>query len=287
MARVLVVGASGTLGRDVVPALKRYGHWVRGTSRDAARVPREVDEAVAADLLDPASLHAACEGMEVVVQAAGASPVSLTFRLDRRGFAGVDTVGTRHLVEAAEAAGVRRFVYVSVAGPSALDATPYVAAHREAERIVYGSGMDAVIIRPTGFFSAFEAYLPLVRLGVMPMIGDGTVRTNPIHQADLAEVVAKAVEGEETLIEAGGPEVLTRHDIGVLAFEAVGKRPRFVGTPDALIRFNTRTMGLLDQRLGEVLAFVHAIHHTDIVAPPRGTQRLGPYLSTVAASPSA
>ncbi|NNF58294.1 MAG: NAD(P)H-binding protein, partial [Rhodothermaceae bacterium] len=124
--RVLVVGASGVLGREVVSALKQRGGWVRGTSRDGLRVPAEADEAFAADVLDPQPLRAACEGIETVIHAAGASPVSLAFRFDRRGFQGVDTAGTGNLVAAAQEAGVQRFVYVSVAGASELAATPYV-----------------------------------------------------------------------------------------------------------------------------------------------------------------
>ena len=282
MGRVLVVGASGTLGREVVSALKQRGHWVRGTSRDGTRVPETVDEAVAADVLKPRSLRTACEGIDTVIHAAGASPVSLAFRFDRRGFQGVDTVGTRNLVAAAEAAGVQRFMYVSVAGPPELAATPYVAAHREAEALVQSSGMTAVIVRPTGFFSAFEAYLPLARFGMMPMIGDGTVRTNPIHQSDLATIMVKALQDGGSLIEVGGPEVLTRRAIGELAFAAVGKTPRIMPTPGSLVRMNAKGVGALDRRLGEVLAFVHAIHHTDVIAPIHGTQRLGPYLSAVA-----
>ncbi|NNF57088.1 MAG: hypothetical protein HKN04_02500, partial [Rhodothermaceae bacterium] len=147
---------------------------------------------------------------------------------------------------------------------------------------VQGSEMDAMIVRPTGFFSAFEAYLPLARLGVMPLIGDGTARTNPIHPADLADVLAEALEGVAPLIEVGGPEVLTRQAIGERAFAAVNKTPRFVSAPDALIRFTAKAVRALDRRLGEMLAFVRAIHHTDVIAPTHGTQRLGPYLSVVA-----
>jgi uncharacterized protein YbjT (DUF2867 family) len=280
--RVLVVGASGALGRAVVAALKGRGRWVRGTSRDPARVPAGADEAVQADLLDAASLRAACAGVGAVVHAAGASVSTLAPRFDRRGFRGVDAEGTARLVEAAQAVGVRRFVYVSVFGSPALDAAPYVAAHRAAEAAVRASGLDAAVVRPTGFFSAYEAYLPLARLGFLPRIGRPDARTNPIHPDDLAEVVAGAMDHGPALVEAGGPEVLTREDIGRAAFAAVGRPPRFVPVPDAVARVQTAMAGLLDRRVGEVLGFVRAIHEADLVAPAHGTHRLGPYLAAAA-----
>lgn len=279
--RLLVVGASGTLGREVVRELKTRGEWVRGTSRDASRVPPEVDEAVAADLLVPASLRAACADVDALVMAAGASPVSLSFRLDRRGFAGADTVGTQNLVRAAEEAGVRRAVYVSVAGPPEMDRLGYVAAHREAEEAFRQSGVETVVVRPTGFFAAFAAYLPLARMGVMPVLGRDA-RTNPIHEADLAAAVADVLSHEEGIIEVGGPERLSREAIARLAFAAVGKTPRFVPVPPGLARFNAGLLGLADRRLAEVVRFVAAIHERDIVAPSVGARRLGPYLEAVA-----
>jgi uncharacterized protein YbjT (DUF2867 family) len=284
--KVLVVGASGALGRAVVAALKRRGRWVRGTSRDPARVPAEADEAVRADLLDDASLRAACAGADAVVHAAGASVRTLAPRFDRRGFRGVDAEGTARLVEAARAAGVRRFVYVSVFGPPDLDAVPYVAAHREAEAAVRAGAFEATVVRPTGFFSAYEAYLPLARLGFLPRSGRPDARTNPIHPADLAEVVADALDSGAAVVEAGGPEVLTREAIGRAAFAAVGRRPRFVPVPDAVARVQAAAASVLDRRVGELLGFVRAIHQTDLVTPAHGTYRLGPYLAAAARRPS-
>ena len=280
--RVLVVGAGGALGRALVARLKAGGAWVRGTARDPARVPPGADEAVRADLLDAASLRAACAAVDAVVHAAGASPTDLTPRLDRRGFRGVDAEGASRLAEAAAGAGVRRAVYVSVFGPPALEGTAYVAAHREAEAALRAAGLDVTAVRPTGFFGAFEAFLPLARLGVLPRLGDPGARTNPIHPADLADVVAGALDGAAATVDAGGPEVLTREAIARLAFAAVGRRPRFVPVPDAVARAQGALAGLLDRRVGEVLAFVRAIHAADLVAPPHGTRRLGPYLDAVA-----
>lgn len=269
------------MGREVVRELKHRSVWVRGTSREASRVPPEADEAVTANLLDPASLRSACEGVDAVILAAGASISSLAPRIDKRGFRGVDTVGARYVTEAAAEAGVGRAVYVSVAGPPEMARLGYVAAHREAEEAVRESGITTAIVRPTGFFAAFTAYLPLARLGVMPVLGR-EVTTNPIHEADLAVVVVDALEGGEGITEAGGPEVLSREAIARLAFEAVGKKARFVSVPPGLARFNAGLVGAVDQRLKEVIRFVAAIHEHDIVAPPHGSRRLGPYLEAVA-----
>lgn len=273
---ILVVGASGRLGREVVTGLVARDYTVRGTSRDPRRVPAPA-EAVAARLRDPVSLHLACSGVDAVVMAAG-SPLSLRPTPAHPGFRAIDAVGTQHLVRAALGARVRKLVYVSVFAPEGFEGGPYVEAHQEAAEAVRESGLDHVIIQPTGFFSTFDAYLPLARIGVMPEIGDGTARTNPIHERDLASIVVRALEEESGDLPVGGPEVLSRREIAEAAFAAVGRAPRLVQMPDALLRFNARAVRLVDRRLGELITFLDAVSRTDLVAPRRGVEQLSHYL---------
>jgi uncharacterized protein YbjT (DUF2867 family) len=280
-APILVLGASGSLGRAVVARLAAEGRAVRGASRDPDRVPAGA-KAVRADLLDPASLRAACEGVDAVVVAAGA-PVSLRIVWRHPGFAAVDHRGTVNVVAAARASGARKVVYVSVASIPELDALPYVAAHRLAADAVRASGLSHTIVRPTGFFSAFDALLPFARIGVMPQIGDGHALSNPIHEDDLAEVVVGALDGQESEITVGGPEALSRRAIAEAAFEAVGRRPRVARVPDAVLGFNRSLIRPIDRRLAELLEFLDAVSRVDLLAPARGTRRLAPYLAAQAA----
>jgi uncharacterized protein YbjT (DUF2867 family) len=210
--------------------------------------------------------------------AAGA-PVALRLTPGHPGYHAVDYRGILNLLDAARDEGVRRIVYVSVFAPPGFRGGPYVEAHLDAAEAVRQSGLEHAILQPTGFFSTFDAFLPLARLGVMPEIGDGTARTNPIHERDLAVVVVGAVEGEGGDLPVGGPDVLTRREIAEAAFAAVGKRPRFLRTPDAMLRLNRQLVGVVDRRLAELMAFLDAVSRVDAIAPRSGSLRLADYLA--------
>ena len=92
MKRILVAGGTGHLGREVIAELKRRGQWVRVLTRHPERVDFEVDDVVGGDLMDAASLHGACQGVEAVFSAAGAS-VDLGLKRRSPGFESVDYEG--------------------------------------------------------------------------------------------------------------------------------------------------------------------------------------------------
>ena len=268
----VVAGATGTLGRLVVAELARRGHRVRALSRSGAAVAGAAETA-RADLRDPAALRAACAGAGTVVSAVGAS-LALLPKPGSPGFDAVDHRGTAALVEAARAEGVRRFAYVSVFHTPHQAACAYVRAHVAGEAAVRASGMEAVVVRPTGFFEALGVLRTFARLGLAPSLGDGTARSNPIAAADVAALVADAVEAGTPLVEAGGPDVLSRRAMTALAFAAEGRRPRFVKVPSGAVRAAATLVRPLDARLSDLLRFFACVSTTDAVAPVRGTRRL-------------
>src|SRR5918998_418594 len=133
MKRVLVAGATGQLGRHVCGELKRRGYAVRALVRDGKKVGviRGVaDETHAGDLTLPETLKGACAGVDAVVSAA-AAPLSLDFKERGATHRGVDYLGNKNLLAEAVAAGVGKFVYVSVYGAARLRGLDYVDAHEE------------------------------------------------------------------------------------------------------------------------------------------------------------
>jgi nucleoside-diphosphate-sugar epimerase len=115
--RVLVAGAAGALGQHVTRELVDRGHDVRALIR-ASPLPEGLGrrvEVVTADALESASLGDPCDGRDAVFSCLGASVFPEMAR-GRRSFCAVDTPANLNLLAASEAAGVRRFVYVSVAG---------------------------------------------------------------------------------------------------------------------------------------------------------------------------
>lgn len=239
-----------------------------------------------ADALDPAQLEGACNDIDVVFSCLGAS-VSPEMGAGRRTYLDVDTPANRNLIEAAIAAGVRRFVYVSVAGHRQFAHLRYVQAHEAVADMLTERGMSHAVVRPHGLFSALAALLPMAAKGWLPVIGDGSARTNPIHDADLAEVCADAVEdggGDRTV---GGPEVLTRMGIAHLALDALGKPARTRSIPPAMARAMGLLIRPLNPRMADLTAFIAEVSTNDLVVPTSGTRTLGAYLAALARDQSA
>lgn len=259
--RVLVAGASSRLGRLVCARLADAGHAVTPLSR-----------ASGVDLTRPETLRGRCDGHDAVVSLVGAS-LTMRWQVPEQTFDRVDRDGNLALLDEAVRAGVPRFVYLSVYGDWPPDVR-YVEAHRAVDAALHAAPLGATSIRPTGFFGAFEVLLAIVRWGVAFRVGDGESRTNPIHEADLADVIAARVPGGPPVVEVGGPEVLTRNQITDLLFAATGRTPRVIGVPKGLLLTQSRLVGALNPRLGDLIRFVAEVSTHDAVAPPYGSRRL-------------
>lgn len=222
--RVLLAGATGVIGRALLPMLRAVGHHVTVLVRDAT-TDVDADAVVVADLLDHAAVWSALHEVrpEVVVhQVTALRPVSGDTRwevFDRT--AKVRTVGTANLVAAARSAGVRRIVAQSISfatapnGGSMLDeeAPLYVDAPddvwattvravAELERIVLEA--SGVVLRygtlygPDTHFDVNGTTGLAISLGRLPLVGDGTGITSFLHVQDAAEAAVLAVRGEAT-----------------------------------------------------------------------------------------
>jgi uncharacterized protein YbjT (DUF2867 family) len=283
-ARVLVAGASGHLGRHVVRAFRDRGYRVRALSRrDVTAAALGADELARGDLLRPDTLPAACAGVDLVFSCAGAS-LDMRAVGDRRTYAEVDERGNRALLDAARGAGVARMAYVSLAGGPAMRHVEYARAHEAFADALAASGLAHTVVRPTGFFWFFGEILEMARSGRGLVIGPGDARTNPIHEAELAEACVDAAAAARPAQEVGGPEVLTREEIVCLAFAALGRpsaklthvSPRLFGAVASVARpFHARLAALLE--------FGAAVSVADVVAPSYGKRRIGDYFRELAA----
>ncbi len=281
--RVLLAGATGAIGSEILALLEAAGHAVRTLSRDPARAERlraRGHEVVVADATREDQVLTAAHGVDVVISALGAN-VGLGLR-ERRSFRAVDLVANANLLASAESGGVPRFVYVGVhVGPGYAE-TRYVKAHESFVGRLSAARITSTVVRPTGVFSALAPLVEMARKGRMPLIGDGAARTNPIHPADVAEACLRHLAEGPGDVSVGGPEVLTRRAIAERAFEAVGKPPRFVPVPAWYLRFMGGTVGLVHPRLGEMMQFAAAVGTSEGVAPPVGSRTIGAYFQSIA-----
>lgn len=278
---LLVAGAAGNLGRHVVREAVGRGHLVRALIHrtplpdDLAAV---VTDQVRADALDQSQLTGVCDGVHTVFSCLGAS-ISPSFAKGRRTYTRVDAPANRNLIDAALAAGVKRFVYVSVACHDRFGHLNYIRAHEQVVSALAASGLDYAVVRPTGFFSAFAEVLTMAAKGPVPLIGDGSARTNPIHDADVAGVCVDAVEGQECAGDLGGPETLTRRKIVELAFHAMGKRSRTPAMPAAVVPLVALVMRPINPRMSHLSAFIAAVSTHDVLAPSTGRRTLSDYFA--------
>jgi uncharacterized protein YbjT (DUF2867 family) len=210
--KILVTGASSVLGQAVVPRLEQDGHEVRRTSRN----PRQ--GWVKADLGSGEGLAEAVAGMDAVVHLASATK-------QYRKAGEVDVAGTRRLATAAERAGVRHIVYVSIVG---VDRIPYGYYRHKlaAEKVLQAGQVPWSILRATQFPQlADERFLPLAsRLGVL--LADPGIAVQLVDPRDVADRIAAllAAGPSRTIEDFGGPEVQTSEEMVRSWLAATGRR---------------------------------------------------------------
>lgn len=216
---ILVTGGTGVVGTSAVSALLKHGHTVRLFSRHAERDARAWSDGVTpftGDVSDAATLAGAADGCEAIVHLVGIveeTPPDATFER-------VNVQGTSNVVREAERAGTRKFLYVSSLGCER-GQSPYHRSKLAGEKIVREFDGDWIILRPGAVYGPgdehFSVLLNMVRtLPVIPVIGDGTQRIQPVWHEDFAEVVALAVERDDVnggVYDIAGPEVTTQRDL--------------------------------------------------------------------------
>jgi uncharacterized protein YbjT (DUF2867 family) len=278
MTKILVAGASGKLGTEILHALKRQNHYTRALVRDPLRLHAPADHLFIADARQPDKLKGVCDGIDAVISALGAS-LHLGRTHDGANFHTVDYEGNWRLLEQAKAAGVRKFVYVSMHAVEKMPGVAYVAAHESFVAKLKESGLNYAVMRPTGFFYLFDEILKMARRPFMPLIGGGHARTNPIHEADLATACVESLERDAPEWELGGPQIFTRREIAEIAARAWGRQPRFFNVSLNLMRGFARQLRRFDQRLGDLMDFGAMVSTVDVVAPQYGTRKLADFFA--------
>lgn len=224
MSTVLVAGATGALGGAAARLLLAEGNEVRGLVRSTEAAGRLAPGVAAAhgDLEDASTLAAALAGVDVVVSTASAFPIDP--RPDA--IARVDRDGQLALVDAAVAAGVRRFVYVSFP-PSEPD-FPFQRAKRAVEERLAESGMETVVLQPGKFMDVW--FSPPLGLDIgartARLYGGGDTPQSWVAVADVAAVAAHGSVDPDYVgrtVVFGGPEARTQDEVVELLERLVGE----------------------------------------------------------------
>jgi NADH dehydrogenase len=242
MGRIVVAGGSGFIGRALVRRLVREGVDVAVMTahpeRSAAAVRSLGAEVVRGDIQRDETLRPAVEGAEVVVQSLTFPSFPVEKAAKGWTFEGFEHRGTERLVRASAAAGVKRFVYVSGVGVAPDAAKVWHRAKWHGEQAVLGESIEAVVVRPSWVYGpedrALNRFVTFARRSPMvPVLGDGEQRINPVFVDDVAEVLAQAaaIGGPTGVFEVGGPEILTMNDVLRTLLQVMGKDKPLVHFP--------------------------------------------------------
>ena len=255
MTTVVVFGGTGFLGRRLVLRLAAEGTPVRVAVRHpnggrSALGAADLDQVtfVRADVRDQASVAAALEGADAVINA-----VSTYVEKGDVTFEAVHVQGAETVAREVVRLGVARLVLISGIGADPQSRSPYIRSRGRGELAVQQAFPDATIVRPSAMFgpgdALFGTLANLARLlPVLPLIGGGRTRLQPVYVEDVAEAVARVLAHPGTVgrtYELAGPGVYTLRDLIGFTLRVVGKRRLLMPVPFAVAEIQARLLEFL------------------------------------------
>ncbi|MBD9621585.1 complex I NDUFA9 subunit family protein [Ensifer sp. ENS06] len=237
---VTIFGGSGFVGRHVVRALAKRGYRIRVAVRrpDLAGHLQPLGNVgqisfVQANLRYRKSVDRAVEGSDHVINCVG-----VLFESGRNTFDAVQDFGARAVAEAARGVGAT-LTHISAIGADASSASNYARSKGHAEAAILETKPDAIILRPSVVFGPedgfFNKFANMARFSpVLPLIGGGETKFQPVYVTDVAEAVARAVDGKIAkgqTYELGGPDVLSFRDCLEIMLNTIDRKRTLVSLP--------------------------------------------------------
>lgn len=280
----LIVGGTGAMGSAAARLLLQRGHKVRVMTRDPQRataLKRLWAEVVRGDLRDKASLAQACAGVDGVLAAAH-SIMGRGAEVSSK----VDSLGHKWLINAAQEAGVKHFVYTSAFGVSPTHPAAFYRIKFEVEQYLQHSGLEHTILRPTAFMESHAHMLigqPILETGKVQLFGRGENPRNFVAAQDVAQFAVLALTTPQMageIIEIGGPENWTNMEVVRLYERLAGKQAKVSHVPLGMLRVMAPVLRPFHPGLSQIMTSSIWFDTTDQTFDPRPTLRKYPILLT-------
>ncbi len=226
--KVVLAGAFGHLGEDILRSLVKAGHEVVA----ADLFVREIEgltgfKPVQADLSKPEAVKGLCEGADAVITTVGLTKASATVTAYD-----VDFGANKNLVDEAVRAGVKNFAYVSVLKADKAPDVPMLDAKAKLEEYLKKSGLTWVIFRPTGYFyDIAKVFMPMIEKGKVTLLGKKPVHANVVDTPDFAEFIVAHMTDANKTYDVGGKETYSYEELAKMFFAAAGKEPQISYAP--------------------------------------------------------
>jgi uncharacterized protein YbjT (DUF2867 family) len=225
---ILVVGSTGYLGKTITLRLLRMGKQVRILIRprsDHRDLVAAGAHAIVGDLKNPASLAAACTGVDAVVSTANSA-----LRGGEDNVETVDRLGNRALIDAAKAAKVRHFSFVSAFGAAVDSPVPFLAAKAATESHLMSSGLEYTVLACNMFMDIWVKNvvgIPAAEGKPVILVGQGRREHSFVALDDVAHLAAKSIDsssGKNAHVPVGGPRPISWRDVIAIYERALGRQ---------------------------------------------------------------
>ena len=228
--KVVLAGAFGKLGTDILIELCKQGHEVVAADLVEKQLEGYTYTCKKIDVTNPATLEGLCDGAEAIISTVGLTGTSATTTNYE-----IDLNGNVNLLKEAKKAGVKTFVYISVIKADSAPDVPMLHAKYLFEEELKKSGLNYVIHRPTGYFyDIAKVFMPMIEKGEVTLLGQKAAYANVLDTPDFAEFIVAHMNDKKAMYDVGGKETYSYEELANLFFAASGKEPVIKRAPEFL-----------------------------------------------------
>ncbi len=231
--KLLIAGAFGNLGTEITKAAVAAGHTVVAADKTVKSLEGMDPSRYSAreiDVTKPDTLKGLCDNVDMVITTVGLTTGStVVTHYD------IDLQGNVNLLNEAKKAGVGKFIYTSVIKAETDASIPMLDAKHRFELALKSSGMEYLILRPSGYFyDIAKVFRPMIEKGTVLLLSGAVSKANVMDTADLADFILGHLDDRNQTIEIGGKETYSYEEIAHMFFAAVGKEPKIKYVPGFL-----------------------------------------------------